>query len=257
MTRKFILFLFPVILILGCTSKSLEYEYELERTEVREWAVDNITRIIVLTENGSINISHAQDTLIKAEITKRCFGEDSIDTEEHIDSILINENVTNLQLTLEAEMPDNGEHNYQADFDITTPESIYIDLSSVNGTIMVTDMVMGAKIRIVNGEMTTQNLKGGIESEIVNGTIDCDLALLDVGESAILSVINGEVILSLPSNVSATFDALVGNGQITIDGFSSVTYTINKTKHKAGTFGSGDATITIAVLNGNITIQNR
>lgn len=32
-----------------------------------------------------------QDTLITAYITKRCFGEDSIDAEEHIESILIYE----------------------------------------------------------------------------------------------------------------------------------------------------------------------
>jgi hypothetical protein len=257
MTRNFILFIILVILIVGCTSKPLEYEYELERTEVHEWAVDSIIQINVSTENGSINISPVQDTLITAEITKRCFGEDSIDAEERIDSILINETITTLQLTLEAEMPDNGERNYQADFDITTPESLYINLSTANGTITVTDMVLGARIRIVNGEIVTQNLKGGIAGVIVNGTIDCDLALLDAGKSAILSAMNGEVILSLPSNVSAMFDILVANGQIAINGFSSITYTINDANHKAGTFGTGDATITIAVMNGSVNIQAR
>lgn len=116
---------------------------------------------------------------------------------------------------------------------------------------------MGAKIQIVNGGITIQNLKGGVDGVSTDGIIDCDLALLAAGELAILSITNGEVILPLPSIVSATFDALVGNGKVIINNFVFITYAINETNYKATKFGSDDATITIAVMNGSITIQTR
>lgn len=257
MIRKLGLFFFVIILIIACTTKAEPEEYELERTETRTWPATGIIQIIASTENGIISVSTTTENTITADITRKCTGEDSVDAEEHIDSIVVTETVGLGLLILQAEMPDDGEHNYQADFEMTAPQSIYLVLSTVNGTISVEDMIAGAGIRIVNGTITTQNLQGGIDGAIVNGTIDCDMAELGATESAILSLTNGNVTLSLPSDVSASFDAETENGEVTVTGFGTVTYTINEPMHKVGTIGAGDATIVITVVNGNITIQAR
>lgn len=255
MIRKLGLFFSVIVLIVACTTTT--DEYELERTETRTWSAAGITQITAATENGNILVSTTTGNLITAEITRKCTAEDSVDAEEHIDSIVVTDTVEAGELTLQAEMPDDGDRDYQADFDMTSPQSIYLDLSTVNGNISVEDMIAGAMIRIVNGTITTQNLRGGINGLIVNGTIDCDMAALTAAELAILALTNGDVTLSLPSDVSASFDASTVDGSVTVTGFSAVTYTINEPDHKAGTIGTGEATITITVVNGDITIQAR
>ncbi len=256
MIKRFSLFFFIIILTAVCTSKS--YVYELEVSETRVWPAAGVIQLSASNVNGSITVSAVQETTITAEITKKCRGEDKDDAEEHIDNIVINEDISDGTLILEADMPHNDENrNYRADFDITIPEFIYLDLATVNGRISITDMVAGAKVRITNGEIITRNLQGGIDGVTVNGEIDSDLALLAAAKSAFLTTTNGDVMLSLPADVSASFDASTVNGEVTVTGFTSVDYTTNLPTHKAGTIGSGDATITITVTNGNITIRAR
>ena len=256
MKKLISLFFVASLIVVGCASESLDYELEI--TETRTWSAQGITQINATTENGDIIMSATQDTLITAEITRSCMGEDSTDAAGHIGNIEITDSMSGGGLTLTADMPDNDdERDYRADFDMSAPQSIHVNLATVNGSIVVEDMTAGANIGVTNGSITTDNLQGGINGAIVNGTMDCDMALLAATESALLAGTNGDVTLSLPSDVSAQFDATTVNGTVTISGFPSVSYTINETNHKVGTIGAGDATINISVANGDITIRAR
>ena len=256
MIRKISWLLLVVIVVIGCASKSLDYELEI--TETRIWSAQGITQINAATENGDITMSATQDTLISADITRSCLGDDSTDAAEHIENIEIIDSISGAVLTLEADMPeDDDERDYRADFDMSARQSIHINLVTVNGTILVEDMIAGANIAATNGSITTNNLRGSINGAIVNGEIDCDMALLAATESALLAATNGNITLSLPSDVSAKFDATTVNGTVTVLGFLSVHYTINESNHKAGTIGAGDATINISNVNGDITIHAR
>jgi len=209
------------IIAVGCASKSLDYELEI--TETRTWSAQGIIQISAATENGDITMSATQDTIITTDITRSCLGDDSTDAAEHIENIEITENISGGELTLEADMPeDDDERDYRADFDMSAPQSIHVNLATVNGTILVEDMIAGANIGVTNGSITTDNLRGGMNGAIVNGEIDCDMALLAATESALLGATNGEVTLSLPSDVSAQFNAATVNGTVTVSGFPSV-----------------------------------
>lgn len=256
MTTRLYLLFFTALLVIGGGCKSMDYE--LKEPETRTWPANGITQINALTENGDITLSAIQDTMITAEITKRCMGEDSTDAAAHIDNIEISDSTSGGQLTLEADMPDDDdERNYRADFDMSAPQSIHINLATVNGTILIEDMIAGANIAVTNGSITTNNLQGGINGAIVDGAIDCDMALLAANESALLAATNGDITLFLPSDVSAEFDAETVNGTVTVEGFPSVNYTIDESNHRAGTIGAGDAKIYISVVNGDITIRAR
>jgi len=258
--KKVLFLLFCTMLILvTCTSEDDTHDYELQRTETRVWPSPGINQINAVTVNGQITVSVTQDTLITAVITRACTGSDSLDAEEHIDDIEITENLVAGELSLEADMPDTSDRDYLADFDFTAPATKYLDLSTVNGGIFLQDMTAGARLRVTNGGITTENLQGTIDGVTVNGSIQCDMADLGANESALLVTTNGDATLLLPYDVSAHFDASTTNGEVLITGFSSVSYTINQTNHKAGTIGTGagNATIDIGVVNGNITIQAR
>jgi len=256
--KKIGLFLIISLSVMSCgDSDSENLDYELQLTENRSWPAANLTQLEATTVNGYITVMALQDTLVTVEITKECLGEDSTDAAAHISNIVISENINGGMLILEADMPGDDDRNYEADFDFSAPEDIYLDLVTVNGAVSVIDMVGGLDILITNGAITTQNLEGSIDGTTTNGAIDCDMALLGSSDSAVLTTTNGAVTLSLPANVSASFDAETTNGTVTVTGFTAVNYSVNETEHKAGTIGGGDATITIEVTNGDITIQAR
>lgn len=248
-----------IISIVACTTET-EYDYELERTETRTWPAAGINEINAATVNGAISVAATLDTLITTEITRGCRGEDSLDAEDHIDDIVVTDNVASGQLNLEGDMPDDDpDRSYRADFDMTAPAAIFVDFATVNGAVLIQNMTAGARIRITNGTVTTENLRGGIDVATVNGAMDCDMEELAANQSAIMATTNGDITLLLPSDVVAEFDAITTNGEVTVTGFGSVTYTTNEMSHKAGTIGSGgsSATIDITVVNGSVTIQAR
>lgn len=255
-----ILLLLTALLVVGsgCPGHNDDYDYKLEVTETRTWPVSNITQITASTENGNIEVSASQDTVITAVITRRCYGENKADAENYIDNVVVEDSIASSVLTITADMPDNG-RNYAASFEIFAPESTYLNLASVNGNLSLTNTIAGANLLITNGNISTQNLRGSINGVITNGNTDCDYALLAAGESVVLVTTNGNVQLSLPSDVSATFDAQTTNGTVAVTGFPSVSYTINETNHKAGTIGTGPggATISMIAVNGNVTISAR
>ena len=258
--KKGLIMLFCAMLILvTCTSEDDARDYELLRTETRTWPSAGINLISATTVNGEIIVSAVQDTLITAAVTRSCTGSDSLDAEEHIDDIEITENVAGGELSLEADMPDTSDRDYRADFDFTTPADKYLDITTVNGDISLYDMTAGANMVLTNGDITTENMQGSVAGTIVNGEIYCDMEEFGANEAILLTTTNGMVTLLLPQDVRTAFDVSTTNGEITITGFSSITYTINELNHKVGTLGVGstNATINITVVNGDIVIQAR
>lgn len=255
MNRLTSVFFFIAILVMGCPR---HYDYELEVPETCTWPAAGISQIEVITKNGNVSVSAFQDTIITAEITRRCKGQDKTDAARYIDNVVVTDTVAGGQLIITATMP-NNDRNYGADFDISTPESTYVDLKTTNGNVSLTGMTAGAKLYTANGNITVQNLRGSIDGQTTNGNVNCDLSLFGTAESAVLSSTNGNVTLKLPSDVSAAFDASTTNGEVTVTGFTSVSYTTDEPTHKAGTIGSGPdyATITISSTNGNIIIRAR
>jgi DUF4097 and DUF4098 domain-containing protein YvlB len=258
MSKKISLIVIAAVLIVTCGDETTE-DYRLEDTETYTWSAGGINQINGITLNGDITVTAVQETTITAIVTRICIAEDSSVAAEHIDDIVITDDVSNNILTLQAEFPDTTPEDIDltANFDFSCPEQLYLDLSTVNGSVSVTDMIAGADIGLVNGDITTDNFQGSIVGTLVNGTIDCDLSVLAAADSAILTLTNGDITLSLPSDVSAAFDAFTGNGTVTVTGFASVNYTTDESNHKAGTIGGGGAVIALQATNGDIILRAR
>jgi hypothetical protein len=233
--------LVALVLAAGCSGGGLntDYPYEHDEPETRTWPAAGITHLEVDTPNGSITVAVDGSDPISADITRSCRGEDLADAQAHIDDITITETVTGDTLRLEAAMPSSNDRSYNTEFDVSTPVLEHMDLSVANGSITVADH------------------EGSIDATVSNGDVDVDLAALGAAGWATLTVTNGEIVLSLPADVSATFDASITNGSVTVTGFDSASYTTDENSHKAGALGAGEAAIDLDVTNGGITIQAR
>jgi DUF4097 and DUF4098 domain-containing protein YvlB len=245
-----------IILFTGCESDT-DYTYEMIREETHSWSSIGIASIDVDDVNGDIDITARQDTTITLDVTKRCFGEDSVDAEEHIVNIEITTQISSGVLTVEADMPSDQERSYSASLDFRIPDSVYVDLLTVNGSITLRNMRNGATIHSTNGALSIQNSEGSIDGETLNGNIECDMNIFTSSETMDLLSENGNIDVDIPSSVSASFDLSNNNGDITISGFTNVVYTINEPNHKAGTINGGGATIDIVTNNGNIDLNGK
>ncbi len=209
--------------------------------ESNDFSSDAIGEIEAATINGNIEVNAIlePDEPIEVEITKRCKGEDERDAEDHLDNIRITDTVRNGRLIIEADMPESGRYEYQADIEITTPQFSNLDLDTVNGSIVVDDY------------------EGSVEADTVNGNIRCYMAQLDENASVEMDTVNGNIHLTLPSEPSASIEATTTNGSITIDDFSAMHLDSDTSKSISGTLGDGDATIVLKTTNGNISVRSR
>lgn len=244
-----------IISLIACGNDHADYTYELTKKETYTWAGVGITSLDASTVNGDVAVTARQDAAITLDVTKECLGEDSTDAEEHITNIEINTDVNGSELIVDADMPGDDDRNYSASLDFLTPNSLYLDLLTTNGSITIRNMLGGARIRSTNGGLMLDNFEGSIDGETVNGSIECDMNDLAVNESLSFLTANGNATISLPLTVTASFDLENTNGDIDITGFANVNYSLNEVHHKVGTINGGGAQIDVTVTNGDITLE--
>jgi DUF4097 and DUF4098 domain-containing protein YvlB len=250
------------------------YTYKLELPETRTWSTSGIFGISASTRNGQVTVTAAGDTLIKATITRWCYGRDSADAADAVKNVVVKDTVVGDEVRLWAEMP-SGRRSYGAHYELNAPESTALSLSTSNGAITLTGMTAGADastsnaditlldtrgsavLSTTNGKVQARVHRGSISIFTSNGTVDCDLAEFGATDVASLATSNGKVTLYLPADVSAVFDATTTNADITISGFAQVSYEISERTHKRGRIGSGASDVSIVTSNGDVVVRAR
>jgi hypothetical protein len=239
LTRLLNLMVLVAVVTAGCSVVADYKAYELKDCQTRLWGAAGVTRLKAMTENGGIKVTAAGSDSIEAEITRSVTGKDSADAAAHLESVVVAGSLNGDLLELTATMPTSGERDYGAAFEVEAPGFADLDLETANGGISVVEHSGSATVVTSNGQ------------------IDCDLLQFGATDTADLSTSNGNVVLSLPSDASASFRTETSNGSITITGFGSIEYTTNEPTLKIGRIGTGEATIDIHTSNGNITIESR
>ncbi len=269
MRRLSPLILWTVIHLLACI-----YTYRLELPETRSWPAPSLTSLEASTRNGHIHISLALDSLLTAHITRWCYGRDSADAARALENITLKDTVNSGRLSLLALVP-GGSRSCGVHYDLYVPESIPLTLSTSNGTVSITGITADVSAATTNADIEVMDTKGSLNLSTSNGkvrirvhrgsvavstsgqAIECDLAELRATESASLGTSNGKITLYLPANISATFEAITSNGDITISGFGLVSYEKSERAHKRGRIGSGASVITLFTSNADIVIRAR
>jgi DUF4097 and DUF4098 domain-containing protein YvlB len=269
MTRKILLFTFALV-VAGCT-----YWYQAESTEPRSWSSFGVTRIAVESKNGAIAYAADEDTVISADITRRCWGTEQRDAEAHLSDIKVTDEIVGGELRLKTQFPDLNRRGYSAEFDVAGPAGTELNLKTSNGAVSVTGLAAPAgvvttngairmtrtrgrlELQTTNGGVTIRDHQGTVIASSTNGGFDCDVAALADGDTLELSSTNGGITVRVPADVSASFDLRTTNGEIDVSGFGSVSYTENDKTHKQGTIGSGAVTIVITTTNGGVGVLAR
>jgi hypothetical protein len=186
--------------------------------------------------SGEITITGVagSDSIVISGV-RRVRSESTQDAEEHLDLLEVNvQDLTN-RVFVETVQPQRSYgRSYEVDYDIILPADLYTDIDHVNGQILLDGLTEGALIDLVNGL---------IEAEVTipsGGAVDMD-------------VVNGGIQLDIPKTTSADFSATVVNGSINVTGLT-IDDLVSTSTSITGTLGTGDGTVSLSIVNGNINV---
>lgn len=187
----------------------------------------------------------------------RAVGSETIeDAEERLADLEVRITEGANTILVETIQPDNTEgRTYTVDYEIILPESLESVVLQVNGTITIEGMRADLVAELVNGEIELEDIEGSVTASVVNGNIESDI-ILPVGGNLEQSVVNGQIELSIPDTTSAEFSATINNGDISFSGLTLENQSITSST-VTGTLGSGNGTISLQVVNGEIAVRGR
>ncbi len=231
--------------------------------------------------NGSVTIVGV-DGLGEAKITgTKIVQARSIDeAKSHAGDIKIDIGESGSTLTVKTDQPNSsGGINYQVEYMIQVPKSWTVIADNVNGDVEVRDIINGLKASVTNGNLRTSGVAGNYRGEVTNGQIGGDARIPDNGVCDLNTVngqigghltigggvklkattTNGQIDLAIPRSTSASLDADVSIGTVSLkdiqlatekrtrQGFTGETLT--------GMLGAGGGTIDLSVTNGDIRVS--
>ncbi len=152
-----------------------------------------------------------------------------------------------------------------------------VDLESVSGSIRVEGVKSHAVVETVSGSIRLDGVANRVEASTVSGSIDVEAGVLERGDfetvSGTVEVVcgvgrgaridasshSGNVVLEIPSDVSASFEATTFSGRIEND-FGQEPRRESKwvpSKSLEFSTGGGSAEITLETFSGSVRIRHR
>ncbi|MEP6947449.1 MAG: DUF4097 family beta strand repeat-containing protein [Acidobacteriota bacterium] len=148
---------------------------------------------------------------------------------------------------------DNGK--LLVDYQLMVPRgAVLSDISTVNGSVTISNFTNVTKVSAVNGTIKASNLRGTSDLSTVNGEVVADFTTLDVGSKISLDTVNGKVNLMIPSDSNATIKADSLNGNITNDFGLPVRKGKYVGRDLYGRLGGGDVRIKLESVNGDLKV---
>jgi len=127
-----------------------------------------------------------------------------------------------------------------------------VEAVTVNGDVEVTGVSGTLELQTTNGEIRLGGIRGGAVAQTTNGGVTADFASLSNQAVVDLGTTNGNLEVTLPSDLHATFEANTTNGRVTISGFQIKTRGTLTSKSILGVIGGGGARVALRTTNGNI-----
>lgn len=138
---------------------------------------------------------------------------------------------------------------YPVHYFLSVPRSIVLEeVATQRGDILVADLYGRAKLKILDGDLTVENYSGGLEAEVIRGSIRAEVLDLRPADAVRLTVGTGDIRLALEPTASARVQAEASAG---VGGEWPVPGTGRSADFK---IGAGDAAITLKSASGRVEV---
>ena len=271
--RKYMIIILLPLFLHACVT--IDNDVRAVKTESDDFPASQMQKVEVKTRNGSIESDVRDENSIHVVYEKWATGSDNQDAEDNLKDIEVHvkEDAASGVLSIDVDAPNRPGTNYGCNVTLSLPASLFLELDSSNGAIMVqnsqngldcstsngaitiADTAGNAKLKTSNGKITVGNHYGELDGGTSNGEIDADVVLSE-GGNCFLKTSNGKITLSLPDETSAMIEASTSNGGIEVEDLVITIISMNDQEFE-GKMGDGEGNIDIKTSNGAILITGR
>lgn len=249
-----------------------------KREEIVEYTLDFAPgkMLSVHARNGGITLKTWARDQVFVRAVKKTKASDEEGAEELLETTTIEIDETDSGIEIRTQRPDNKwnlfkDWNISVNYTITVPQSIRLDLETVNGSISIPPTTGNVKsetvngsikingtrgaidVETVNGKINLTEIIGGVKAETVNGSIEIAIAE-QIQDGIRAETVNGGLKLSLPSDFQGHIQAKSTIGHIDTEFPVVVKGRVSKSL-RGNLNGGNGPNIKLQTLNGGIDIK--
>jgi DUF4097 and DUF4098 domain-containing protein YvlB len=222
------------------------------------YAITADGRIQLDNINGDVHISTWDQNQVKVDAVKYA------DTKERLDEAKIEINSGKDYLEIRTKYPEHdhnfnwGSHNNPAsvEYTLTVPRTVRLDeIKLINGALDINGVKGEVRASCVNGRLEARDLASRAKLSTVNGHLDARFEQL-ANDTIELNSVNGSVELTIPSDSNVELEARTVNGGIDNDFGLRVNHHRFVGHDLRGELGSGGTRIKLENVNGRIEIRH-
>jgi hypothetical protein len=251
-SRKTVIYSLTVALVTaGCFVRGERREVRI----VRSWPAAAIHRLEVREVDGTISVEATPSNEIKLVANVRARGkapnpraenQGYFKTDVEGDTLVIGRN-------RERRFHIFGVNDVRIDYELKVPESIAVDLRTVNGRIATRGVAGETSATTVNGEVEIETPGSSeVEAHAINGRVSAKF--VHDFHGAVLRTVNGRVVAVLPQNASFSGDFAQVNGDVEA-AFPLSIHSHRGSRRVSGEVNGGRYSLRITTVNGDIKID--
>ncbi|HEX8845449.1 MAG TPA: DUF4097 family beta strand repeat-containing protein [Pyrinomonadaceae bacterium] len=218
-------------------------------------------RVSMENINGAVRVMAWDRSEVKVDAVKMAYRRDRLDEAK----ILVRSDGNSIHI--ETEYPHRsqtftdgkGRENNPAtvEYTLTVPRNARIDsIELINGNLDIDGIQGDVKASSINGRLTARGLTGTTNLSTINGSLEAAFDRLDASNPISLGSVNGNVVLTIPSDSNADLKAGTVHGAIRNDFGLPVRRGEYVGNDLAGQLGQGGVRIKLGNVNGGITIRH-
>jgi hypothetical protein len=205
--------------------------------------------------NGPITITGKTGISTVKIWGEKVVGSDSYeDAEAHLKYLEVQISDKTEKISIETDQPSvTHGRNYQVIYNVIVPDNWDIAIANVNGRVKVDSLNGNVSIGLVNGDVVLTEILGNVCVGVTNGTVYSKVAL-PLNGLCMITTVNGQIQLNIPSNTSAELAAKVTNGTVNVSNLI-LKNMVSSRNSVSGVLGNGQGTISVESVNGTISVS--
>jgi DUF4097 and DUF4098 domain-containing protein YvlB len=234
---------------------------ELQRDEWQQtYSLAANGRVTLHNINGAVHIQGWERNEVKVDAVKRAYKRERLDEariEVHADadSIDIRTRYPYDEMNFTDDEPHRYDNPASVEYTLTVPRGVRLEnIELINGGLDLANLSGEVHASCINGKLTAHDLSGEAKLSTINGTLDATFAQLNTDHPLVLSSVNGEVLLTIPSDANAEIKATTVHGEIS----NNLGLPVHRGRYVGadlnGQIGNGGARIRLDNVNGLIHI---
>jgi len=207
--------------------------------------VVNHTELLMNAKDGVVTVTGvpAATTIVISGV-KRVLSESVQDAQDHLQDLQVTVQDLNNRASVTTDQPrcELG-REYIVEYTITVPSFFAVRINNLDGDVTVDSVDDDVSVNNLSGTVTLTDIAGSAAVDLLSGNIVAEINFLPLDGTIEMKILNGNINLEIPINISAEFTARVNLGNINVSSNLGLVPDVITATFVSGTLGNGDADI--------------